>query len=194
MLVWTGSIDRKVKSYLFLDRDGVINHDRVDYVKSRAEMVFYPDALEALRWLHERAVATVLVSNQSGLGRGIIRWTEFWDMHERMVAAIRSAGGDLLAAFYCPHRPEEGCSCRKPAPGMILAAAKLFSIPLGGSFLVGDRMSDIQAMVGAGGQGVLLAREEGESSARGGASGVAAAPTHTNLMDAVRSLPWSKMG
>lgn len=190
MLVWTGSLNRPVKSCLFLDRDGVLNHDRPDYVKSWGEIVFYPDALEALRWLRERAIAAVLVSNQSGLGRGIIRWSDFWHLHERMVGTIRDAGGDLTAAFFCPHRPDEGCSCRKPAPGMILAAARLLSIPLESCFMVGDRPTDLEAMANAGGRAVLLVRGFPEHSLDEAVPGHPPVARHGSLMEVVASLPW----
>ncbi len=158
MLVWIGSPRRIGAHLLFLDRDGVLNVDSPDYIKNWDEFVFYPDALEALRAFRLMGVSVVILSNQSGLHRGIIRWSDFWYMHDRMVRTIREAGGDLLAAFYCPHRPDEACRCRKPAPSLLLAASQLYQVAPELTAFVGDRITDIQAAVAAGSQPVLLER------------------------------------
>ena len=158
MLVWIGSPRIPGSHLLFLDRDGVINVDSPDYIKNWGEFKFYPDVLEALRALRFMNVSVVISSNQSGLHRGIIRWSDFWFMHDQMVRAIREAGGDLLAAFYCPHRPDEACGCRKPSPSLLLAASQLYRVPPESTVFVGDRITDIQAAVAAGSKPVLLER------------------------------------
>ena len=158
MLVWINTPQFDSRAFLLLDRDGIINEDRPDYIKHPGEFHFYPDARQALRWLREHHVLVILISNQSGLNRGIIAWDDFWHIHEGMIKGIQNAGGDILGAFYCPHRPEEGCSCRKPAPGMIEAAATIFPIPLSATHLIGDRNSDLLAASRAGCRGVLLDR------------------------------------
>jgi D-glycero-D-manno-heptose 1,7-bisphosphate phosphatase len=160
-----------------LDRDGVLNEDRPDYIKHPREFRFYPDALQALRWLRENRILVVLISNQSGLNRGLIPWDDFWDIHEAMVQGIQEAGGNLLATLYCPHRPEEACSCRKPLPGMIHAASELFPISLSETYLIGDRSSDLSAASQAGCRGVLLDRFAGDPC-----------KSFSNLMDAVLAL------
>jgi D-glycero-D-manno-heptose 1,7-bisphosphate phosphatase len=158
MLVWIGS-PRKIGSHLLLlDRDGVLNVDSPDYIKNWGEFEFYPDALGALRAFRLMGVSVVISSNQSGLHRGIIRWSDFWYLHEQMVRTIREAGGDLLAAFYCPHRPDEACGCRKPSPSLLLAASQLYQVPPESTVFVGDRITDIQAAVAAGSKPVLLER------------------------------------
>jgi D-glycero-D-manno-heptose 1,7-bisphosphate phosphatase len=141
-----------------LDRDGVLNVDSPHYIKSWRELTFYPDALEALRRLAQLSIPAVIISNQSGLHRGIIDASEFWDMHHQMVRSIREAGGDLLAAFYCPHRPDEKCGCRKPRPGLLLAAAELYRVFPARTCFIGDKISDLQAAVAAGCKPVLLER------------------------------------
>jgi D-glycero-D-manno-heptose 1,7-bisphosphate phosphatase len=158
MLTWIGSTRPSGSSLLFLDRDGVINVDSPHYIKSWSEFTFYPDALEALRRCRQLSIPVVLISNQSGIHRGIIDPSEFWTMHHEMVRGIREAGGDLLAAFYCPHRPEEGCGCRKPLPGLLRAAADLYRVHPGHTCFVGDKISDIQAAVASGSKPVLLER------------------------------------
>jgi D-glycero-D-manno-heptose 1,7-bisphosphate phosphatase len=158
MLVWINAPQLPSRPFLYLDRDGVINKDRRDYIKHRREFEFYPDALKALRWLREHRIFVVLISNQSAINRGIITWEDFWDIHHWMLRGVRESGGDILGACYCPHRPDEGCSCRKPSPGMIETAAAVFQIPLTETFFIGDRSSDLLAARRAGCRGVLLDR------------------------------------
>lgn len=158
MLTWINSHDPLPGAFLFLDRDGVINADSPDYIKSWKEYHFYPEALKALAWLKDRGVNVIVISNQSALNRRFMTYEDFWDMHTRMIATIEEAGGNILAAFYCPHRPDEGCSCRKPSPEMILAACKLFHVSPGDCFFVGDKPSDLLAAGRAGCTGVLLDR------------------------------------
>lgn len=160
MIIWTGSLDHKFSKTLFLDRDGVINRDRADYVKHRSELELYPDSLDALQLLNRSGISVVLISNQSALNRGYTTPGEFWEIHRAMIDGIRRAGGDLLAALYCPHRPDEGCSCRKPLPGMILAACDLFSISPETSCMIGDRPGDILTAARAGCRSIFLNRPD----------------------------------
>jgi D-glycero-D-manno-heptose 1,7-bisphosphate phosphatase len=158
MLMWLHSSRPESGPFLFLDRDGVINRDRDDYVKYRSEYVFYPDALKALAWLRARSVNVILVSNQSGLARGIIDWDHFLDLRRYMLSQIRRHHGDLLAEFYCPHHPDDHCSCRKPGPGLLLAAARIYGIPLDRAIMIGDKTTDIEAARNAGCRSVKLVR------------------------------------
>lgn len=158
MLAWIGSSRMEGSHLLFLDRDGVLNEDSPDYIKSWREFIFYPDALEFLRRLRRQKVSIVIASNQSGLHRGIIDWSDFWLMHEEMVRAVREAGGDILAAFYCPHRPDEQCGCRKPLPTLLVTAASLYRVRMESTFFIGDRITDLQAAVAAGSRPVLIER------------------------------------
>lgn len=135
---------------VFLDRDGVINHNRSDYVKSWKEFVFLPGALEAIARLAASAYAVVVVTNQSAIGRGIIPVAAVDDIHRRMVKRVRSAGGRIDAVSLCPHQPDEGCLCRKPAPGMLREAAGQLSLDLSAAYLVGDAESDMMAAHAAG--------------------------------------------
>lgn len=158
MLSWIRFPQPDFKKFVFLDRDGVINVDSPHYIKHRREFRFYPDALEAMRWLRENEIEPIIISNQSALGRGLLNWDEFWEIHELMVSRIREEGGSILAAFYCPHRPEEGCSCRKPLPGMILAASQLFGIRLSETFMIGDKITDEQAGENSGCRSARISR------------------------------------
>lgn len=135
---------------VFLDRDGVINENRPDYVKSWSEFEFLPGSLKALAALHRAGYRIVVVTNQSGVGRGLISRETLHDIHARLLATVRQYGGDIEHVLYCPHRPEDDCHCRKPQPGMLLAAANALKIDLRQSFMVGDAFTDIQAGQAAG--------------------------------------------
>jgi D-glycero-D-manno-heptose 1,7-bisphosphate phosphatase len=189
LLTWTSSPTPRSDLFLFLDRDGVINLDRDDYIKTLEDCEFYPDALEALAWLNARDIEVILISNQSGLNRGIVAWDDFWAIHEWMIRGVREAGGDMLAAFYCPHHPDEGCSCRKPSPGMILAACGYYPIPLEKTHMIGDRKSDVLAAENAGCRGVLLNRPgDGKEPAALRIGSGRSIGQFSNLLEAVRAI------
>ncbi len=141
---------------IFLDRDGVINENRDDYVKSWAEFVFLPGVLEALRRLAESRFAVVVISNQSAVGRKRMDAAALEEINQRMRHEIARAGGRIDGVFYCPHHPAEACSCRKPRPGLLQQAAASLGLDLGRSFLVGDAQSDVEAALNAGCRPVLV--------------------------------------
>jgi D-glycero-D-manno-heptose 1,7-bisphosphate phosphatase len=189
MLAWIGHATTTLEHFLFLDRDGVINVDRPDYVKSWAEFELYDDVPDAIRWLSERRVGVLVVSNQSGLARGLIPWASFWELHGRMVERLGSYGGTILACLYCPHHPEAGCTCRKPAPRMILSAASLYHIPLARSHMIGDRATDLLAARQAGCGAVLLERTPPSAGTALEHQGTVAPDVgFPSLMDAVTTL------
>ena len=130
---------------IFLDRDGVINEDRPDYVKSWEEFSFIPGAIEAIKALTEAKYEVVIVTNQAGIGKGVVSKITVEEMHRRMVGEIEEGGGKILAVYVCPHRPEDGCKCRKPKTALFKDAIKKFKITLKQSFLVGDTLRDIEA-------------------------------------------------
>ena len=130
---------------VFIDRDGVICQNRKDHVKDWREFRFLPGALDALAWLAQTDLRIVIVTNQAVINRGIIPAETVEEIHRRMVSAIEAAGGRVDGVFYCPHRPDEGCSCRKPQPGLLLQAAERLALDLPGSYLIGDAEADMQA-------------------------------------------------
>ncbi len=130
---------------IFLDRDGVINVNRDDYVKSWDEFQFLPNSLAALRLLSSLPVPLIVVTNQSVVGRGIITRAQLDEIHRRMLEVIKQNDARIDAIYVCPHAPWENCSCRKPRPGLLLQAQRDFDLDLSASFLIGDRPSDIQA-------------------------------------------------
>lgn len=181
MLAWFDTPEANCSRFLLLDRDGILNENRSDYVKSLDEVIFYPDALEALRLLNQKRIGVILISNQSGINRGLITWDNFWAMHEGIVQRVEDCGGKILATFYCPHRPDEKCWCRKPAPGMILAACTSFGFLPRETTFIGDFESDIEAAENAGCAGVRVCRGTTDTC-------VAGKPHFVNLLQAVLSI------
>jgi D-glycero-D-manno-heptose 1,7-bisphosphate phosphatase len=189
MISWINSPSPSGQEFLLLDRDGIINVDSPAYVKNWREFHFYPDALEALMWLKERRIQVILISNQSALNRGIMRWEDFLEIHTQMVRSIQEKGGDILAAFYCPHLPDENCACRKPSPGMILAAQRQFHIPPERTHLIGDKMTDMRAAAQSGCCGILLDRFGAETkNDRSESSEIVCKRRSSNLIDVVQEL------
>jgi len=150
---WRGE---RVRAAVFVDRDGVINEHRADYVKSWGEFVFLPGVFAALRCLAQSSLAVVVVSNQSAVGRGLVSRSELETIHRRMVQEIEREGGRVDDVLYCPHRPGEGCDCRKPRPGLLRRAAARLGLDLSRSFLVGDAQSDVEAALDAGCRPLLV--------------------------------------
>ena len=148
---------------IFLDRDGVINANRPDYVKSWAEFAFLPGSLSALVELACLGWPLVVISNQSAIGRGLLSAETAAAINTRLLAEVRAAGGRIDGIYICPHRPDEGCACRKPAPGLLLQAAEELGLDLAHSYLVGDAESDILAALRVGAQPVLVLSGRGRA-------------------------------
>jgi len=135
---------------ILLDRDGVINADKVGYVESWDEFHFCPGALEAIRRLTEAGWEIYVITNQAGIARGLYSEQRLMDIHWRMMIEIRRAGGRVLGIQFCPHTDEDECLCRKPRPGMLLNAAAKWGLDLTRSYLIGDSARDIQAGASVG--------------------------------------------
>lgn len=150
---------------VILDRDGVINVDRADYIKHRDEWVPIPGAIEAVARLSRAGVKVAIATNQSGIARGLIPPDELTAMHERLLALVEAAGGELAHIAYCPHGPDEGCRCRKPKPGMLHdIAAALGYATLTDAWMVGDSLRDLQAGVAAGTKVALVLTGNGKKT------------------------------
>ncbi len=141
---------------VFVDRDGVINRNRRDHVKSWGEFVFLPHAVDALAELTRHGFRIVVLTNQAAINRGITSRETIEDIHARMVAALEAAGARVAGVFYCPHRPEEGCGCRKPQPGLLFQAADRLGVDLSQSYLIGDALTDVVAARRAGCRPILV--------------------------------------
>jgi D-glycero-D-manno-heptose 1,7-bisphosphate phosphatase len=143
---------------LFLDRDGTLIVD-VGYPRDPELVEILPGAIDALKALAHDWVF-VVISNQSGIGRGLITEAEAAAVHERVVAVFAEGGVTFTDAYYCPHGPDEGCPCRKPAPGLLLDAAEEHGLDLASSVMVGDKPSDVYAGTSAGcGRAILFGDE-----------------------------------
>ncbi len=140
---------------VFLDRDGTIIYDR-GYLRDPEQVQLLPGAGEALSRLRKEGFYLVLVSNQSGIGRGLMTSEDLKQVHRRLVTLLAKHSVRLDGVYYCPHAPWEGCICRKPAPGMLLRAADELGINLTGSFMVGDKSEDIEAGKRAGCRTILI--------------------------------------
>lgn len=135
---------------VFIDRDGVICRNRTDHVKSWEEFVFLPGAKEALVRLSSTDFLIIVITNQAIVNRGIVPAEVVEGIHHRMVREVVAVGGRIDRVVYCPHRPDENCSCRKPQPGMLLQTAQEMGIDLTHSWLIGDAWSDMVAARRAG--------------------------------------------
>ncbi len=143
---------------VFFDRDGVIIENNPDYVRSVAEVVFIPGALEALARLARARPAWrfIIATNQAGVGRGVITRAVMEAINHHVVERIAAAGGRIDQVYVCPHHPDENCPCRKPAPGLLRQAAAEWSLDLAASVMIGDSISDVQAALAAGADPILV--------------------------------------
>jgi D-glycero-D-manno-heptose 1,7-bisphosphate phosphatase len=142
-------------SAVFLDRDGTLIDD-VGYIAEPSRVRLLPGAAGSLRALRAEGFRLVLVSNQSGIGRGLISGDQAQAVHRRFVEEFERRGVRLDAVRYCPHSPDDGCSCRKPAPGLLLDAARELELELGKSFMVGNAATDVEAGRSAGCRTILF--------------------------------------
>ena len=139
---------------VFLDRDGTLSHER-HYLRDAAELQLLPGVREALIALRERAFLLVVVTNQSGIARGLMSEDDVARVHAALAEALGPAA-EPHAIYVCPHGPDHGCECRKPKPGLLVRAAAELNIHLGASFIVGDKVSDLRAGESVGCRGVLV--------------------------------------
>jgi len=146
---------------VFLDRDGTINRD-TGYVKAPEELELLPGVVEAVARLNRAGVRVVVVTNQSGIGRGFLTATALEAIHRKMLALFRAGGAWLDAIYYCPHHPDDGCRCRKPGTGMIERAVRDLDLDLSAAYLVGDQARDLELARRVGARGVLMVTTPGD--------------------------------
>lgn len=149
---------------VILDRDGVINFDSVQFIKSPAEWKPIPGSLEAIARLNQAGYRVVVATNQSGVGRGLFDMDTLNAIHEKMHKALFAAGARVDAIFYCPHAADSKCECRKPKPGMFHRIATSLNADLKGVPAIGDSLRDLQAGVAAGCQPMLVLTGKGEKT------------------------------
>jgi len=146
-----------LQKVVFLDRDGTINRDSSDYIKSREEFEFLPGSLDAIRNLTVNGFVNIVITNQSALPRQLISLDELESVHNVMARTVALNGGEIKDVFYCPHMPQDECDCRKPEPGMIYQAREKHAIDLTTAVMVGDSAKDIECARRAGcGRAVLV--------------------------------------
>lgn len=148
---------------VILDRDGTINEDSLEYIKSEAEWKPLPGALEAIAKLNHAGWHVVVASNQSGLGRGLFDVAALNAMHAKMHKLLATAGGRVEAIFYCPHAPDQACRCRKPQPGLFEQIGERYGIDLKGVPTVGDTARDLIAGASVGCEPHLVLTGKGEA-------------------------------
>lgn len=146
---------------VILDRDGVINYDSDQYIKSPGEWKPLPGSLEAIAKLTQAGYKVVIASNQSGIGRGLFDMDTLNAIHDKMHRAVQSLGGRIDAVFYCPHTSESKCGCRKPKPGMFLRIGACFNTDLSEAFVIGDSLRDLQPAANVGARPVLVLTGKG---------------------------------
>jgi D-glycero-D-manno-heptose 1,7-bisphosphate phosphatase len=130
---------------IVLDRDGVINQDSDDYVKSVEEFIPIDHSISAIVRLCDAGFKVVVATNQSGLARKYFDEKKLSEMHLFLCSMVEEAGGVIEGIFYCPHHPDEGCSCRKPGTGLLVQIENEFACKLQGCYFIGDSLKDIEA-------------------------------------------------
>lgn len=153
---------------IVLDRDGVINYDSEQFIKSPDEWRPIPGSLEAISRLNHAGFRVVVATNQSGLGRGLFDMATLIAIHEKMHKALSQVGGRIDALFYCPHTADSACECRKPKPGMLTEIGQRFGIDLTGVPCVGDSVRDLQCAAAVEAQPILVLSGKGEKTLREG--------------------------
>jgi len=172
---------------IILDRDGVINVDSDQFIKSPAEWKPIPGSLEAIAKLNQAGYRVVLATNQSGIGRGLFDMATLNAIHDKMHKALAHVGGRIDALFFCPHAADSKCDCRKPKPGLFEEISKRFNMDLTGVPAIGDSLRDLQAATAMGARPILVRTGKGEKTLEAGGL-----PEGTlvfaDLADAVRHL------
>ena len=161
---------------VILDRDGVINEDSDEFIKSPEEWIPIPGSLEAIARLNNAGVLVTVATNQSGIGRGLLSADTLNQIHAKFQRALTRVGGHIDGIFFCPHTPEEGCKCRKPEPGLLQAISRRFAIPLVDVPFIGDTARDVETAVAAGAMPMLVGTGKGRHTRE----------THPELHE----LPW----
>lgn len=149
---------------VILDRDGVINFDSIQFIKSPAEWKPIPGSLEAIARLNQNGYRVVVATNQSGVGRGLFDMDTLNQIHDKMHKSAFAAGARIDAIFYCPHAADSKCDCRKPKPGMFKRISETLNIDLKGVPAIGDSLRDLEAGVALGCQPMLVLTGKGEKT------------------------------
>lgn len=178
---------------IILDRDGVINEDSDEYIKSVDEFIPIAGSLEAISRLNNAGYTVMVATNQSGLARGYFSVEDLNDMHDKLRHLLSASGGHIDGIVFCPHGPDDHCDCRKPKPGMLLDIAKQLGTRLEGVPAVGDSLRDLQAALAVGAKPILVKTGKGLRTLEAIAKmadqpELSSIPVYDNLSDYVNDL------
>jgi len=172
--------------YILLDRDGVINHDSDDFIKSPEEWQPIDGSLEAIALLNEHGYKVAVITNQSGVARGLFDEASLEKIHAKMRQMTAEKGGEIDAIYFCPHGPNDGCNCRKPKPGLLESFAAEKNIDLSGITVIGDALRDIQSAQAVGANPILVKTGKGQKTLTDNPD--LTIPVFENLYDAAKHL------
>lgn len=173
---------------IILDRDGVINEESPNYIKSPDEWQPISGSLDAIALLSQAGYTIAVATNQSGVGRGYYTEDELAQIHQKMIDCAKAAGGAIDRVFYCPHHPDNHCSCRKPAIGLFKQIATAYNIDLVGVISIGDSLRDIQAANKIGCKPMLVLTGNGRQTLQENPDLAGKIPVFQNLLMAVKNL------
>ncbi|HKK06582.1 MAG TPA: D-glycero-beta-D-manno-heptose 1,7-bisphosphate 7-phosphatase [Gammaproteobacteria bacterium] len=172
---------------IILDRDGVINEDSDDYIKSPEEFIPLPGSLEAIARLNHAGFRVLVATNQSGIARGLFDLDTLHRIHEKLRRQLAALGGEIEAILFCPHGPDDNCTCRKPKPGLLRDIADRLQFSLEEVPAVGDSLRDLQAAQAVGARPLLVRTGKGERTLAQG-EGLEGVPVYADLASAVEAL------
>ena len=171
--------------FIILDRDGVINEDSDDYIKSPEEFIPIEGSLQAIAKLKQAGCQVVVATNQSGIARGLYDLDTLHRMHDKLKRLLQNEGAHLDGILYCPHGPDDLCHCRKPKPGMYTDIANRFKIDLTEAIVVGDSLRDLQAALEVNAIPILVKTGKGERTIANHSEDIKGIPVFNNLADFV---------
>ena len=172
---------------VILDRDGVINEDSDDFIKTLDEFIPLPGSLEAIKRLKQAGYQVVVATNQSGIARGYLTLDTLNAMHDKLNVLLADIGANIDGFFYCPHGPDDGCECRKPKPGLYQQISQQFNVALEGVPVIGDSLRDLEAARAVGAKPILVRTGKGRRTLAAG-KGLEDVPVYENLAEAVDAL------
>jgi D-glycero-D-manno-heptose 1,7-bisphosphate phosphatase len=173
---------------VILDRDGVINHDSDDFIRTPAEWIPIAGSLEGIALLTRAGFTVTVATNQSGIGRGLYDDAALDAIHQKMRRAVAEAGGAIDHIVYCPHAPDDGCDCRKPAAGLLRNLGRHYGVALAGVPAIGDTERDLAAARAVGARPILVLTGNGETTRRTLAERGEKVETWPNLLETARAL------
>lgn len=176
------------KRLVVLDRDGVINEDSDAFVKSAAEWQPLPGSIEAIARLSAAGFTVTVATNQSGIARGLFDQDALDAMHTKLTGLVTDAGGHVDRIAVCPHGPDDGCDCRKPKPGLLLALGRHYGMSLDGVPVVGDSRRDLEAAIAIGARPILVRTGKGSRTECGLDDALASVDVYDSLADVVDDL------